>query len=398
MENDLDPIAAKSGEPIQPLIAPGLDILNESWEIFKKSWKKLFGLMVLIPIISSLIAIAAGIIVLLIFLIIFWSTGHPAIAATAAAALHQIASTTGSFVYGASLIGNLISNPLTVILILIEFLIFIILVLVPFIIGFYSTIFVLREPEIKVWEAFKKGLKFFWRYLWMIIILLVVTLAGYVLFIIPGIIFSIWFTFAMYILLVENVGGAKALGRSRELVKGFWWTVFARLLIIAIFSFIISLALNILNQFSGSILALGDRQQQLSLVIIGVILAFVIAIVSLLANFIVYAVIIIYKYLLYGKLKQAKQQNPQAADQMSGGKKFGLSLVIVIPLIIAILFLSLIAMVGIGSFVKSQLGDNASVINSGAIGNDALPASDDSIFNESASTSNIEATLTPTRK
>ena len=66
-------------------------------------------------------------------------------------------------------------------------------------------------------------------------------------------------------------------------------------------------------------------------------------------------------------------------DKMSGGKKFGLSLVIIIPLIIAILILSLIAMVGVGSFVKNELSSGGGYQLQKNIGN-ILPATDTAII------------------
>jgi hypothetical protein len=343
---------------IQPLITPGLDILKEAWEIFKKTWKKFLGLIVIIPLISSLIGLAILVILFLVFLLVSFAIGGPAAAATATTAtatLEMISST-----IGALSLGNSASGLLAIIFGLIAVVVLIIFVFIPLTVGFYSTVFILREPELKAWDAFKKGLKFFWRYLWVIILMTLITLVGYALFIVPGIIFSIWFSFVMYVLLVENVGGLKALGRSRELVKGFWWTVFARLLIVTIFSLIISVVLNILNSPGGALFEAGGQFQQTTLTVIGLVIIFITFLVSLAVNFIVYSVIMIYEYLLYEKLKALKQKNSQAIDGMSGGKKFGLSLVIILPLIIIVLVLALLAIVGIGSFIQSGFSTSSS--------------------------------------
>ncbi|MBI4363506.1 MAG: hypothetical protein HY545_01510 [Candidatus Doudnabacteria bacterium] len=61
-----------------------------------------------------------------------------------------------------------------------------------------------------------------------------IVIAGIILLIIPGIIFSIWYAFAPIILLDEKLRGWEALKSSRELVKGFFGQVFSRLFAAAI--------------------------------------------------------------------------------------------------------------------------------------------------------------------
>ena len=47
-------------------------------------------------------------------------------------------------------------------------------------------------------------------------------MGGFVFFIVPGVIFSIWLSFSVLILIVENEKGTNALVRSKEYVKGRW--------------------------------------------------------------------------------------------------------------------------------------------------------------------------------
>lgn len=55
-------------------------------------------------------------------------------------------------------------------------------------------------------------------------------LGGLILLVIPGIIFSIWFAFGFYALVLDNKRGTEALKHSKSLVAGRWWGVFWRLL------------------------------------------------------------------------------------------------------------------------------------------------------------------------
>lgn len=55
---------------------------------------------------------------------------------------------------------------------------------------------------------------------------------GFILLIIPGIIFMVWFFFAQFILIKEDVHGMSALLKSREYVRGEWFNVALRLLLV----------------------------------------------------------------------------------------------------------------------------------------------------------------------
>jgi len=51
---------------------------------------------------------------------------------------------------------------------------------------------------------------------------------GYLLFIVPGVILTLMFLFAPYILLTEDVGVVEALKRSKELTKGYRWNLYKK--------------------------------------------------------------------------------------------------------------------------------------------------------------------------
>ena len=55
---------------------------------------------------------------------------------------------------------------------------------------------------------------------------------GFLLFIIPGIIFYVWFFFATFILFDDDTRGMSALLKSREYARGRWFDVFLRLVVI----------------------------------------------------------------------------------------------------------------------------------------------------------------------
>ena len=79
------------------------------------------------------------------------------------------------------------------------------------------------------------------------------------LLIIPGIIWSLYYTFWIYVVALRNIGGKTALDYSKSLVEGQWWSVFGVFFVLGIIGFIVGLAigfpLNLIsdNQFFGII-------------------------------------------------------------------------------------------------------------------------------------------------
>ena len=79
----------------------------------------------------------------------------------------------------------------------------------------------------------------------------VITLIGFIIFIIPGIVFAIWFSFASYVFVFENIKGFDALKKSRKLGRGYWWPIFWRMVAIALIDILISV---VFKNFVGSII------------------------------------------------------------------------------------------------------------------------------------------------
>lgn len=69
---------------------------------------------------------------------------------------------------------------------------------------------------------------------WVSILSGLAVLGGFLLLFIPGILFSIWFAFANYAVLMDDKRGVAALSFSKLLVKGRWWETLVRLTLPAI--------------------------------------------------------------------------------------------------------------------------------------------------------------------
>lgn len=85
--------------------------------------------------------------------------------------------------------------------------------------------------------------KKFFSFLWVNILVAIITLGGTILFIIPGIYFGVAFTFAVYVLLDKEIKGYQALKESKRLVKGYWWAVSGRFILLGLIVIAIMLVL-----------------------------------------------------------------------------------------------------------------------------------------------------------
>jgi hypothetical protein len=97
-------------------------------------------------------------------------------------------------------------------------------------------------------ESYKRTKDKIWDYAWIVFFVGISTLCGYMLFIVPGIIFSIFFSFAAFVFLFENEKGMNALLKSREYVRGKWWGVLFRLWAMAGLFVLLSWAFSFLSQ------------------------------------------------------------------------------------------------------------------------------------------------------
>lgn len=77
-------------------------------------------------------------------------------------------------------------------------------------------------------DWYKRARPYFWISVGISVIYSILTLVGIILLIVPGVIFAISYCFAIYAVIFEDHKFEGAFGRSRELVKGYWWAVFGR--------------------------------------------------------------------------------------------------------------------------------------------------------------------------
>lgn len=101
------------------------------------------------------------------------------------------------------------------------------------------------KENIGIKEAYRLGWRKIASYIWLSFLSGIIIFAGFVLFIIPGIIFTLWFSLAFYVMVTEDMKGLNALLKSKEYVKGRLLGVLWRfvLLLILVFPLIIPILL-----------------------------------------------------------------------------------------------------------------------------------------------------------
>lgn len=118
-----------------------------------------------------------------------------------------------------------------------------VLVAIYFFIRAYMGLFLLvkNNYEGKEWDVFQATEPLFWPYLGLAVLTTVFVLLWSLLLIIPGLIYGVFYSLAVYVFFFEGQRGMKAIRRSVRLVEGYWWPVFWRYVIIGVLAWIVLL-------------------------------------------------------------------------------------------------------------------------------------------------------------
>ncbi len=105
--------------------------------------------------------------------------------------------------------------------------------------GLAAVTYAVADEALGIRDALRQGGAVIWSFMWLISLLGYIIPGGFLLFIIPGVIFSVWFAFAQFIFVAEGVKGMDCLLKSKEYVRGLWFEVFLRLFLVWIASVVI---------------------------------------------------------------------------------------------------------------------------------------------------------------
>jgi hypothetical protein len=104
--------------------------------------------------------------------------------------------------------------------------------LITFFWGFTSFIFAIIDESIGVKDALGRGWYRIKPFIWLFSLSGFIITGGFLLFLIPGVIFLVWFAFGQFILASDDERGMNALLKSKEYVRGQWFDVFLRLFVV----------------------------------------------------------------------------------------------------------------------------------------------------------------------
>ena len=185
-------------------------LTKESFEIYKQKIKSILSIATILLGLEIILSSCLG------YLLVMGKTG-------------DVAGSSSSFIY--LLLG--------IILLTIVCSIFIV---------FSFFILTIKPAATKLKEIFQEAWKKLWQYFWIGILLLLnlFIISSSLWFIIPGVVVLIYLIFCFYILIIEEEKGMNALKRSWNLVKGNWWKVFGRIILLniiigAIYTILISI-------------------------------------------------------------------------------------------------------------------------------------------------------------
>jgi len=121
-----------------------------------------------------------------------------------------------------------------------------ILLAIYFAIRAYISVFVLvkKNYEGQAPAIFKETKKLFWPYFGLVVLTTIFILLWSLLLIIPGIIYSVLYSLACYAFFFEDLRGLAAIRRSIQLVRGYWWPVFGRFIVLGIASWLFMLIIS----------------------------------------------------------------------------------------------------------------------------------------------------------
>lgn len=290
MQNMSQP--GQAGQNTQFLASP-TDLLKEAWGIYKARFKT-FIIISLIPALVIVALLVALFIILFIFGLL--ASGGP-ISLIFPTAQAIITSPTSTFIEEPAF-PSVISNIVNFIL---GFGIIVFVIIIPIIIlqlwSQAALLFAIKDSEenIGVKESYRRGWKKIGSIFWVGLLSGIIVVGGYLLFVVPGIIFAVWFSLALYIVIAEGLGGMNAILKSKEYVRGYWWEVFWRFIFIGLVIIGINIAV--------------------------MLLGLVIPVLPNLLMIFLTPLTVIYTFLVYKNLKAIKEAKGEVKSEFSSGEK-----------------------------------------------------------------------------
>lgn len=102
----------------------------------------------------------------------------------------------------------------------------------------YYAIFRKTESEK---EVFRAGLVNMFKFFLVSLVVGLILVLGVVLLVVPAIIFGVWYSFSILLVLDKGMGIGQALKQSKSIVSGRFWKILGRSVVFGLFSFLIAI-------------------------------------------------------------------------------------------------------------------------------------------------------------
>ncbi len=188
-----------------------------------------------------------------------------------------------------------------------------------------ALIYVVKDngEDIGILEAYKRSWRKILSFWWVAMLTSFIMMGGAILFIIPGIIFAVWFSLSLFVLIVEDERGLNALLKSKQYVDAKWGGVAWRLIFIGIVFWLITVLISF-----GIVLVMS--------VLKFIPFVFGPQIIEIILGTVLTPLFVLYLFFLYKNLKELKGEMVFAPSK---GQRVGFSLVgilgfLLIPIVI----------------------------------------------------------------
>ncbi len=165
---------------------------------------------------------------------------------------------------------------------------------------------------ISVKAQYRYGFSVFWSTILIFIIVVLVYMGSFTLFVIPGIIVLVFSVVYMFTFVVDGKKGFSAFTESFNLVRGRWWGVFGRLIVLLLVCFGIGFVLGIVQYLLGLIFGVTVSGRGMLDVSLGALL--IQMVIGLLGTVVVSPIAFGYTYRLYVSLKATRLPAPEKSS------------------------------------------------------------------------------------
>jgi hypothetical protein len=107
--------------------------------------------------------------------------------------------------------------------------------------GLAALVFAVADENLGIQAALEKGWRRVWAFAWVFSLSGFIVTGGFLLLVIPGIIFSVWFLLSQFVLVAEDERGMCALLKSKAYIEGRFFEVFLRLFVVWVVSAMIGM-------------------------------------------------------------------------------------------------------------------------------------------------------------